>query len=108
MQAEKQAEMELPCLHKARNSGAVILPGGNAGRKASDDVAPVHQAGNSGDGIPLGANAERKEGDDEAGSPRRCTSNLLLTTRAESKQESKLRQVKNKKNDSPGHPEQQL
>ncbi len=83
MQAEKQAEMELLCLHKARNSGAVILPGGNAGGKASDDVAPVQQARNSGDGIPLGANAGRKEGDDEACSPRRRTSNLLLTPRAE-------------------------
>jgi hypothetical protein len=86
MQAEKQAETELRCLHKAQNSGAVILPGGNAGRKTSDDGTPVQQARNSGDGIPLGENAERIEGDDEACSPRRHTSNLFLTPRAESKQ----------------------
>ncbi|CAK9205929.1 unnamed protein product [Sphagnum troendelagicum] len=86
MPVGKQATMEFPCLQKARNSGDVTLPGGNAGRKASDDVVPVQQARNSGDGIPLGANAERKEGDDEACSPRRHTSNLLLTPRAESKQ----------------------
>jgi hypothetical protein len=95
MQAEKQAEMELPCLHKARNSGAVILPGGNAGREASDDLVPVKQARNSGDRMPLGANAGRKEGDDEVCSPRRRTSNLLLTTR------SKLRQVKKNKKSVP-------
>jgi len=88
MPAGKQATMELPCLQKARNSVDVILPGRNAGRKASDDLVPEQQARNSGDGIPLGANAGRKEGEDEVCSPRRHTSNLLLTPRAESKQAS--------------------
>jgi hypothetical protein len=41
MAAEKHAEMDLPCLQKAWNSGDVILPGGNAGRKTSGDGAPV-------------------------------------------------------------------
>jgi hypothetical protein len=126
MPDEKQAEMEVPCLQKTWNSGDVILPGGNAGRKTSGDGAPVLAQSSefrsydsswrkcrpkskrrfssraaSSEFREMGCLLEQMPGEKKAKMKfvrrGKRTSNLLLNTRAESKQTSKLRQVKNKK-----------